>query len=245
MRDTIQGLWIGPKLSTMEQLSISSFLANGHPYHLYVYDAVKNIPRGTVVRDASEILPASAIFQYRQYETYSGFSNFFRYKLLLERGGWWADMDLICLKPLDFAEEYVFSSEMDKGVEVINCGAIKTPPGSEVMAYAWSECQSKDPKQITWGETGPRLMAQAVTALRLESYKKSYQVFCPFAWNEWRKVIEAEQNMRLDPSTHAIHLWNEIWRQEGMDKDARYEPGCLYEQLKREYLPHLFAAAPL
>jgi len=229
----------------MEQLSISSFLANGHPYHLYVYDAVKNIPNGAVVQDASKILPASAIFQYRQYETYSGFSNFFRYKLLLERGGWWADMDLICLKSLDFAEEYVFSSEMDKGVEVINCGAIKSPPGSEVMAYAWNECRSKDPKQITWGETGPRLMAQAVTAHRLESYKKSYQVFCPFAWNEWRKVIEPEQNIRLDPSTHAIHLWNEIWRQEGVDKDARYETGCLYEQLKREYLPHLCATAPL
>src|SRR5262245_34843930 len=179
MRDIIQGLWIGPELSTMEQLSIASFLANGHSYHLYCYGGVKNIPHGAVVKDASEILPSSAIFQYRLHASYSGFSNFFRYKLLLERGGWWADMDLVCLKPLDFEEEYVFSSEMDKGVEVINCGAIKAPPRSGVMDYAWSECQSKDPAQITWGETGPRLMAQAVTAHGLEHFKKGYQVFCP------------------------------------------------------------------
>ena len=29
----IQGLWIGAELSVMEQLSISSFLLNGHDYH--------------------------------------------------------------------------------------------------------------------------------------------------------------------------------------------------------------------
>ena len=239
MRDVIQGLWIGPELSTMEQLSISSFLANGHPYHLYCYDQVKSIPQGAVVRDASEILPSSAIFQYKHHETYSGFSNFFRYKLLLERGGWWADMDLICLAPLDFPEQYVFSSEMDKGVEVINCGAIKASAGSDVMNYAWSECRSKDPAQITWGETGPRLMARAVMVHGLERFKKDYQVFCPFAWNEWRRVIEPEHDMTFHPSTRAIHLWNEMWRREGMNKDARYQSGSVYEQLKRKYLPEV------
>ena len=73
----------------MEQLSISSFLHNGHDYHLYVYDDLKYIPAGTVVMDASEILPSSRIFQYKQRPSYAGFSNFFRYKLLLngEAGG--------------------------------------------------------------------------------------------------------------------------------------------------------------
>jgi len=104
----IQGLWIGPELSVMEQLSISSFLLNGHDYHLYVYDYVKNVPVGAVVRDANEILPASRIFQYKRSPSYAGFANFFRYKLLLERGGWWADTDTICVKPFDFPEEYVF-----------------------------------------------------------------------------------------------------------------------------------------
>jgi len=102
MNKIIQGLWIGPELSVMEQLSISSFLLNQHEYHLYVYDEPKNVPLGAVVRDANEILPASRIFQYKHFPTYAGFANFFRYKLLLERGGWWADTDTICLKPFDF-----------------------------------------------------------------------------------------------------------------------------------------------
>jgi hypothetical protein len=55
----------------MEQLSISSFLQNGHDYHLYVYDEVKNVPAGTVVRNANEILPAVRIFQYKDRPSYA------------------------------------------------------------------------------------------------------------------------------------------------------------------------------
>ena len=170
MNKIIQGLWIGSSLSVMEQLSISSFVMNGHQYHLYVYQEPKNIPGGAVVKDASEILPSSSVFQYKQYPSYAGFSNFFRYKLLLERGGWWADTDTICVKPFDFSEEYVFSSEIDKGVEIINSGIIKAPPGSSVMAYAWDVCQSKNPEHLAWGETGPRLMAEAVRNSSLDHY---------------------------------------------------------------------------
>ncbi len=42
----------------MERLSLASFLANGHPYHLYVYDNVKHIPAGAIVEDANAFLPA-------------------------------------------------------------------------------------------------------------------------------------------------------------------------------------------
>jgi hypothetical protein len=65
----------------MEQLSISSFTLNGHDYHLYVYDDLKYLPAGTVVMDASEILPPSSIFQYKSRPSYAGFANFFRYKI--------------------------------------------------------------------------------------------------------------------------------------------------------------------
>ena len=105
----------------------------------------------------------SRIFQYQQYPSYAGFANFFRYQLLLERGGWWADTDTICVKPFDFSDEYVFSSEIgNNGLEVINNGILKAPAGSQVMAYAWAICETKDPEKLVWGETGPRLMAEAV-----------------------------------------------------------------------------------
>jgi mannosyltransferase OCH1-like enzyme len=233
----IQGLWVGAELSVMEQLSIASFMLNGHEYHLYVYDEMKNIPVGTVIKDANEILPSSSVFQYKQYPTYAGFSNFFRYKLLLKCGGWWADTDTICLKPFDFPEEYVFSSEQINGErEVINSGIFKAPVGAGVTAYAWGVCQTKNPEQLVWGETGPRLMAEAVKKYSLEKYKKSHHAFCPLGYSEWHKVLEPDWDAVFDERTYAIHLWNEMWRAANQDKNAQYHRNCLYEQLKRRYL---------
>jgi mannosyltransferase OCH1-like enzyme len=236
MNKIIQGLWIGPELSVMEQLSVSSFLRNGHEYQLYVYDEPKNIPAGTVIKDANEILPSSSIFQYQHSPSYAGFANFFRYKLILERGGWWADTDIVCLKPFDFSEQYVFSSEVCDGVEVVTSGIFKAPAGSEVMAYTWRVCQTKDPAQLVWGETGPRLMGEAVRECSLGEYKQAAQVFCPLGYFEWDKVLDPDTDVRLDERSYAIHLWNEKWRAAGQDKNVEYSENCLYEQLKRRYL---------
>jgi mannosyltransferase OCH1-like enzyme len=228
----IQGLWIGSRLSTMEQLSISSFLRHEHEYHLYAYNELANVPAGTVIKDANEILPASSIFQYKNRPSYAGFANYFRYKLLLERGGWWADADLVCLRPFDFPEEHVFSSELNVGHEIVNCGAIKAPKGSEGMAYACGVCQAKKPDQLVWGETGPRLVAEVVKKYRLDKYQKPYYIFCPIS--EWHKVLEP--HVAIHPEAYAIHLWNEEWRLANQDKNGRYHRRCIYERLKATYL---------
>ena len=73
----IQGLWVGSRLSVMEQLSITSFLAAGHEYHLFVYDTVSGVPPGAIVKDANHILPASMIFLYPDHNSYAGFADFF------------------------------------------------------------------------------------------------------------------------------------------------------------------------
>jgi len=232
----IQGLWIGPQLSVMEKLSISSFLANGHDYHLYVYDEVKSIPKGAIIKDASRVLPASMIFQYKHHKSYAGFSNYFRYKLLLEKGGWWADTDIICLKPFEFDTEYIFSTESSRGELVTTTGAIKCPPASPVMVCAWETCQKMDSAALVWGQVGPKLLSQLVKQFSLESYLKPYQVFCPFGFEDWEMVLDSNPTWNFDDSTYAIHLWNEMWRRRGQDKDQPFHPQCLYEQLKRKYL---------
>ena len=98
MLEIINSLWIGLPLSLMERLSITSFLQNSHEYHLYRYDEIANVPDGTVLRDAAEILPASEIFYYRRgggRGSVAAFADLFRYKLLLEKGGWWVDTDMV------------------------------------------------------------------------------------------------------------------------------------------------------
>lgn len=229
----VQSLWIGSSLSVMEKLSITSFLKNAHEYHLYTYDELPNVPAGTVIRDANEILPASAIFQYKDRPSYAGFANFFRYKLLLERGGWWVDTDVVCLHPFDFSEEHVFSSEINAGQEIATSGIIKAPVASEAMAYAWSVCQSKKVSKLVWGETGPRLMHEVVKKFRLDKYQKPYYIFCPIS--DWQKVLEPYV-AAIPEAAYAVHLWNSSWQLGDQDKDAEYHPACIYEQLKTRYL---------
>ena len=118
---------------------------------------------------------------------------------------------------------------------MVTSGIIKAPMDSPAMAFAWEVCQAKDPEQLAWGETGPRLMGEAVKRFSLEAYQKPHHVFCPIGYDEWHKVLEAEAQPRLD-GAHAIHLWNEMWRVAAQDKNATYSPQCLYEHLKRKYL---------
>jgi mannosyltransferase OCH1-like enzyme len=236
MQHIMQGLWIGSALSVMEQLSIASFLTHGHAYHLYMYDEVQNIPKGTVIQDANSILPSASIFQYKDYQTYAPFANIFRYKLLLEKGGWWVDTDTICLKPFSFDEAYVFATEWHNHKATITNAIIKAPAASEVMAYAWHVGRTKNPAQLVWGETGPQLLDEAVKKFSLAPYVKYYTVFCPLSYSNWLQVIEPHIVWQFDATTHAIHLWNEMWRRNQCDKNQRYHPECLYEQLKRRYL---------
>jgi len=238
----VQGLWIGPELSLLEQLSIASVLSNDHEYHLYVYDEVRNVPPGTLIKDGNEILAASRIFQYKHSPSYAGFANFFRYKLLLERGGWWADMDTIFLRPFDFAADHVFATEIFKEREVVSSGIIKAPIGSKAMEYAWNVCQNKNPDALKWGETGSRLISEAVSNYSLENFVVNHEVFCPVAYQDWHTVLEPDPQP-LKAESYAIHLWNEKWRESNQDKNLTYPLSCIYEQLKRRYLPALSSRA--
>lgn len=97
----IQGLWIGPELSRLEKLCINSFLKNGHEFHLYTYQDVIGIPEKCKIKDANDIIPKDEIFYYSDTKgNPSAFSNMFRYKLLYDLGGYWSDMDMICLKKI-------------------------------------------------------------------------------------------------------------------------------------------------
>jgi hypothetical protein len=232
----IQSLWIGKRLSTMELLSIRSFLHHGHHYELFVYEPVQNLPEGAIARDANEILPASRIFQYADGRSYAGFSNFFRYKLLLERGGWWVDTDVVCLRPFNFPAPYVFASEMIPGGPVAASAVLKCPAGSDAMAFAWDFCASQIPARLKWGETGPRLVAKFLSLFALEQYLHAPEVFCPVSYRDWENLLESGRHLKLSERSASVHLWNEMWRHSARNKEGDYPRDCPYARLQEMYL---------
>lgn len=91
-RFEVNSYWGGGPLTRLELVCLSSFIENGAHYNLYTYDEPRGVPKGVVVRDASEILPAERMFRYHagtlNEGSLSGFSNLFRYTLLQRVGGW-------------------------------------------------------------------------------------------------------------------------------------------------------------
>ncbi len=148
----IQSLWIGNPLSKLEQLCIQSFLDNGHEFHLYTYDKVGNIPPGAIVKDGNEILPADKIFR-DDHNSVASFSDWFRFVLLMKKGGYWVDMDIVCIKPFDFdiAQGLIFGMEKENLAGVSILGGFH-----EVIARLQEACEDF-PKIMPWDSTKTKL----------------------------------------------------------------------------------------
>ncbi len=226
MAEIINSLWIGKPLSAMEQLSITSFLQNGYEYHLYCYDEIANVPHGTVLRDAAEILPASEIFYYRRGAgkgSVSAFANLFHFKFLLERSGWWVDADVVCLRRFEFAEPVVIASERTPTGTQATDAVLKFPPGHAAVRQCYEAASREDRARLTWGKTGPLLIDRMVRENGLQQFVKPPEVFCPLDWWDWERLLTENANppkQLFTNESYAIHLWHEIWRQAGIELDS-------------------------
>jgi hypothetical protein len=230
-------LWIGDSLTTLESMALTSHLNQGHRINLWSYNEVKNVPAGVYLKNAREIMPESDVFAYQTGKgagSYSACSNVFRYKLLFERGGWWVDTDMVALKPFAFESEFVFASEatLNKTSVLATC-TIKAPAQSEIMRYCMEESQKANRTTLKWSAIGPTLMQAAVKKFSMQEFVMPSNTFCPVDWfaAEIDPVISKPPDLS---NSYGVHLWHEMWRRKGIDKDGSYDPNCLYEKLKRD-----------
>ena len=157
----IQSFWMG-KLTTMEKMCIRWFFANGHEFHLYSYGKLDGVPEGCIEKDANEIMPEARV---RQMPCVQQSADFFRVTMLLKKGGWWADLDTICLRPFDFTTEYVFAGCGWDTTLVQNC-VIKVPAGSPIMQEWHRRIDTLSAAQVSrlkFQGIGPELCAQLVS----------------------------------------------------------------------------------
>ena len=209
----VQSLWVGDKLSQMEQYSIKSFLNTGHEYHLYTYNKIKGIPKGVKIKSGNKIMPKKDIFKMQ--DTFLPFSDIFRYKLLYEKGNYWVDLDMICLKKLDFKEPFIFSSErtIQKGAYkmvvkfVPNIGVLKAPPKSEFYRELFEKCmeyhkKSKSKEKITY----MRLLREMIDEYKYKKYVKPPKYFCNLAiTSSCTPTRAASSTMLTGPQETSMH----------------------------------------
>lgn len=217
----VHSLWIGAELSKIELLTIASFIKHGHTFHLWVYDPLTTpLPAGVILKNASEIIPREKIFRYRHSNKYghgkgsvSGFSDIFRYKLLYEKGGWWVDMDVTCLHPLNAVNPYFFRKHHELNI-VGN--VLKCPARSELMRKCYQEAIATVDEHNTDWHKPIEILNEFVQAEGLEQY-----ISVPVSnWDKWadlsRYILDAEP---LQEHYYFIHWMNEEWRSKELDKN--------------------------
>lgn len=222
MRDdnkTVNALWIGSTLSPTELLTIKSFIANGHEFILWAYDKIETkLPEGTILKDANEIFPRKTVFCYKYSNqfghgkgSYAGFSDIFRYKLLYLYGGWWTDMDVTCLKPLDFETDYVFRTH--HSLELVG-NIMKCPKNSVLMKRCFEEAVAKvDQNNRDW-HLPIQILIDNVKKAGLTTYIREFSN--PDSWNLIRKMLRKSQ--QIPEKWYIIHWVNEEWRRNNIDK---------------------------
>ena len=262
----VHGLWVGGRLSALERLCIRSFCAHGHEFHLYHYDELHNVPRvdGLRLMNGEEILPRRDLFAHKKYKGYSIFSDHFRWELLRQRGGWWMDMDSICLRPLDFpANIPVFGEETTVDVAT---GVLKFPRGHALASALADACANVDNfvpwdtprrrmkkirrramfwedsrKRQSFGESGgPAAFTSALKYFGMRDAAAPPHIFYPVPCGWFPYLLDGTLSDMgaLEPllsRSYAVHFWNTFWGITGSDKDGDYPANSLYEILKRRY----------
>ena len=238
----VQSLWMGSgRLSDVERLTVNSFIQNGHEFHLYTYETVENVPTGAVVKDANEIIPQEKSFTISPVAhvktCYSTFSDFFRWKLIFDRGGWWVDCDLVCLKPFEFASEYIFIGGHGKpgADDCIASHVFKAPKGSPIMQWCWDRCQAMNPQTMSWGQGGPPLITEAVDKFGFLKDILPLRMFCPIHYRDFPAAWLTPDAPPLPDDVYAIHFFTSQWGIKGIDKNGTYPATCMYEQLKKRF----------
>ncbi|GIV35078.1 MAG: hypothetical protein KatS3mg031_2613 [Chitinophagales bacterium] len=224
-------------MSRIELLTILSFIAQGHTFRLWVYDRIATpLPsHGLQLADATSIIPAAEVFSYRKANkyghgkgSYGGFSDIFRYKLLYEHGGWWVDMDVTCLKPLNFPEPYFFRPhhELPMVGNVMKC-----PKGSALMLACYEQAKKEVTEENTDWHKPIEILNHYVFHYQLQEY-----IFNPISnedkWSDLKKLIS--RDVPVPAHYFVIHWMNEEWRSRKIDKnDVRY--GGVLGKLMQQY----------
>ncbi|MDA3966609.1 MULTISPECIES: glycosyltransferase [Helicobacter] len=251
------------RVSINEVLCIASYIANNNkfilytynpkdPYMLFLRDCISYVDNSKLfeIRDANEIINKREMF----FDTGAGggiaaFSDYFRYSLLCKFGGWWVDMDTICLR--DFSvirDNIVFASERklySSGIQAATC-VIKSNKDSEVMnsinfiaknkidSY-FSNRNTKIDK-IPWGVIGPVFLSEFINLNNLQSHVAGPNVFCEIDWFCIEKFISPYAIVDFS-NAYCLHMWNAMWERNGLPKNHTYPKGSIIEYFKERYLP--------
>lgn len=226
MKQVAHFFWQG-ELSLYEHKCIESFVKNNFDVMVWSYHEL-TLPSGATLCNANDILPKTELNTFKVWNhtlnTFvdagsinSGFSDLFRYNLLLKHGGWWFDTDVVCLK--DQSEFALLTDNrhivVGKQTPTSTNGAVLNFPDKETNQLALDKCLDlcQNARSFAWGDVGPHLITDFVREQNVEDEVYDIFTFYPIHWEETELFFNPMLKQRateLCKDSYAVHLWNWI-----------------------------------
>lgn len=229
---TIATLWIGDRLTWLEQLCLKSFVDAGHPTLLYAYNPIMNAPAGVTLRDAAEVFAGDTIIKHTRTGSPAIHADLWRLHLMQQTDYIWVDADVLCVKPFDFNNDFVFGLENRRAI----CNAVLRLPARSAALQAlmqfiadpytiapWLGADQQATLRVAaengapvhfadqaWGLTGPAALSYFLKQHGEWDHALPQTVFYPVPFKQRNKVFLGRVNLRerfLSDDTHAVHLW--------------------------------------
>lgn len=222
---TVHSIWISGYLNIHHLLTIKSFLAHGHKFVLWIFDgALEPAAEKYIfsdpdfeIRDAREVLPESEVYYYEHLGEkfrFGGIAERLKAELLYKFGGWHVDLDVTCLKPLDFEAEYVLRPHPQGIVGNI----IKAPAQSQLAAEYVAWTKQIDSENRDW-EKSFRGLNVSVRRYGLQKYIVGPEVLGMDLPEWWQDFLFNNGKVPSD-STYALHWCSAI--NEGCEEGSFY-----------------------
>jgi hypothetical protein len=241
--EEVRAFWTGPSLSLYEQLSLASFVAAGARVQLFTYESALAVPDGVERIDANELLPGP-VHQFRHSSGDTSLalhSDLFRYVAIEKFGGWYVDLDIICIGKALPTDSMYIARETDK---VVNGAVMKFPAQSALMSAAIKEARRLLP-QTAMASThearlliGPPLMTRLLHEFGLGHVVRPRSCAYEIGYDEILSLFDPASCERLQErvaESDFTHLWNEVWRWLRIPKNYGPPEGSFLDSLFRRF----------
>lgn len=215
---------------------MQSFLDHGHEFHLYTYASVGGVPESAVIKDGNEILPEQQP-TCGKVRHVASLSDYFRYALLNQKGGYWVDMDIICLRPFDLPDPVILVDMVGDLSCFENC-LLRFPAGHPLMKAMQELCANRlHMKGLSRTKLGgPPILTEQIHKLQLQHLAWRKSVFLLSHSREVDCFNDAYQcGLHFPADQYALHLLNHTLGKMGIDKNAQFDAESLFEQLKSRH----------
>lgn len=232
----LASLWVGIPMPKLQMMCLSSFVYHGHDITLYVYDLDMTVPNGVKKADAREILPEESLFKVE--DSYSAFSDIFRYTMIKKTGAAWVDADTICLSSDWNFKDNIFASYEEGAQPSVVGGVLSLDPNSKILDYLISESKKVNKETMVWAELGPNLLDKAFKEYNYMEYAYSWDVFLGIRIHDCYKLWDKrhlKEILQIEKKSKAISVYNQMLVRGGYDRN-NFPAGSAISYFEKKFM---------